>query len=685
MSQDDPAADPGSLIGLSWQGRLGAWKDEVIQAGIQVVAACVAVFDVRFGRPQKTASVFAAVEDEIRTLLQAQLPPEMALLALHWENRLDSEDPQPVRRLRASLSTNPPAASLRDELRACHKLQAFWQQRGLLADSVTATWRFTFDGASQDHQERVSGLLDRAVTRHRGIILELPPRWFFTEARVAISPQKPTDHWFRFASLFGQVQCAELIGNPAEPPVTVNLVVQFRTSMGAEAMYEALVDRYLLNPNNKRLIDCQAVACGLGDRDRLRKRSLAAGFHELLKGPQQPSKEPQYILERCGKTLPEGSLNTAPPDEIPLDSVWVHFTIGREVDSDIVIRHPHVSKSHATLTLLETRPGAWSVHVQDLSLNGTWVNGHKLPSNTPVQLHLGDKVSFAVPGPSLEEDPLTWELKVPKGKARPTAPPARRQEPATPGLVAKSGPSKPSRWLSDYDENLPAGALVNGDEFLAQPVEPLEVDYEMPPEPVKPKRPQKARVRSRSRQRHQVSGDASVVQQQPASASSPRPKGAPIPVAKQRPVSPQRQKQQDPGKATGVKAEGPPQPLPQSSPRALEVGRVAGVQQRPVSQTNNVPPPRPLPPWRLTPHIAPPPSAASNATLVIRGFGIREWLANMHLSQYEGAMVANFESLEQIVRLYRDNIDGFLQENAIVQEGHRAMFAASLRALGQRL
>ena len=63
---------------------------------------------------------------------------------------------------------------------------------------------------------------------------------------------------------------------------------------------------------------------------------------------------------------------------IPLDIDC--FVIGRESDCHLAIPSPGVSKRHAELRLQD---GQWSI--EDLrSRNGTWVNGQRIHSRTPL-------------------------------------------------------------------------------------------------------------------------------------------------------------------------------------------------------------------------------------------------------------------------------------------------------------
>jgi pSer/pThr/pTyr-binding forkhead associated (FHA) protein len=64
--------------------------------------------------------------------------------------------------------------------------------------------------------------------------------------------------------------------------------------------------------------------------------------------------------------------------EIPLDSDC--FVIGRESDCHLAIPSPSVSRRHAQLRLQD---GQWSI--EDLrTRNGTWVNGQRIHSPTPL-------------------------------------------------------------------------------------------------------------------------------------------------------------------------------------------------------------------------------------------------------------------------------------------------------------
>jgi len=83
------------------------------------------------------------------------------------------------------------------------------------------------------------------------------------------------------------------------------------------------------------------------------------------------------------------------------------LTVGRAVSCDIVLKVPHVSKSHAKLSLQETA-GTWMLMLQDTSSNGTWLNGHKLIAQRFMQVEEGDQVAFLPP--TLEFEQPTYEV-----------------------------------------------------------------------------------------------------------------------------------------------------------------------------------------------------------------------------------------------------------------------------------
>lgn len=68
-----------------------------------------------------------------------------------------------------------------------------------------------------------------------------------------------------------------------------------------------------------------------------------------------------------------------------------HTTIGRAAECDVVLDDLRISRQHATIT-----GDGQHYHVYDAgSLNGTFVNGRRLLTDTATRLHPGDELRFA--------------------------------------------------------------------------------------------------------------------------------------------------------------------------------------------------------------------------------------------------------------------------------------------------
>lgn len=111
---------------------------------------------------------------------------------------------------------------------------------------------------------------------------------------------------------------------------------------------------------------------------------------------------------------------------------WV---IGRAPDCDIVMAQPEVSGRHCRLT---RESGQW--FLEDLrSRNGTFVNGQRLPSNTPTPVNYSDAVSLggipmpwperpSIPAPQLKKTVLVVPPSIPEPEQRSAS---RSQTPIT--------------------------------------------------------------------------------------------------------------------------------------------------------------------------------------------------------------------------------------------------------------
>ena len=67
------------------------------------------------------------------------------------------------------------------------------------------------------------------------------------------------------------------------------------------------------------------------------------------------------------------------------------ITIGRDPECNIVLDGNLISRRHAVLRL----HGTGKIEIIDYSSNGTFINGTRIVSNTPLKIHRKDAVSFA--------------------------------------------------------------------------------------------------------------------------------------------------------------------------------------------------------------------------------------------------------------------------------------------------
>jgi len=71
------------------------------------------------------------------------------------------------------------------------------------------------------------------------------------------------------------------------------------------------------------------------------------------------------------------------------------IVLGRDLNSPIQLEGVGLSREHFSLTLTDDQ-----IFVEDLSSNGTWLNGERLPSRTAVQARHGDLIE--IPGYSIQ-------------------------------------------------------------------------------------------------------------------------------------------------------------------------------------------------------------------------------------------------------------------------------------------
>eukprot|EP00928_Gymnodinium_smaydae_P029079 TRINITY_DN22003_c0_g1_i1.p1 TRINITY_DN22003_c0_g1~~TRINITY_DN22003_c0_g1_i1.p1 ORF type:complete len:658 (+),score=47.63 TRINITY_DN22003_c0_g1_i1:140-1975(+) len=431
----------GDGVGFDWRGRWGWWS----QDGVLILASCVGVFEVSaISEPHSASSDVTLLDGalrEMREFLQAELPQNAALADVHWMPRPGAEPRQKGARV-----------AILADMNVCHQLRRVWRNRSLCGGSVIATWSVSFDTASDDQARRVTERLERAGVQHQSILIELPPRWFAQEIRSAeFVKLSRGSHWFNFAELFGQVQEVALYGAcNGNGEDAVFLLVSFVTSEGASNMYMGLSDRYIYNQHGKQ-DDIHPVICMTGDSAVLRERLLRTRKPVVEVARFQPDNiaRNNFVLNRCGRGIPDGAL-CSPPEQVVVGGSRRKLAVGREDTCDVPIRHPHISKTHATLVMQEIDASQWMLMLRDSSSNGTWVNGRRLqPAQGFIQLRPGDRVSFLQPIVALDMDPMTYEVQVTGANVAATLAPPFAQPLATPLVHPVQAPAQmPPQHLS---------------------------------------------------------------------------------------------------------------------------------------------------------------------------------------------------------------------------------------------
>lgn len=262
--------------GLHWNGRWGSWCD----SGVVVLATSIGLIELHLATPRggDAEVLFQAALEELRSELEAGVAADpgsgLVLATLHWVE--DSRELlQKRRRLRAAFL---------GDAAPCRKLQEAWKQRTLCGGAIIAIWALTFDSASRKHCEGVSAFLKGGSRGQcRAVTLSLPGRWMSKNMKVT-QMQSPGAHWYDFACVFGRVESAELISMAEGRLGPAHLLVQFSDNAGACAMCEALTDRYLYNPSNKKQDDCHPASCTIGDHGALRD-CLVQGRPPSTAGP----------------------------------------------------------------------------------------------------------------------------------------------------------------------------------------------------------------------------------------------------------------------------------------------------------------------------------------------------------------------------------------------------------------
>jgi len=176
-----------------------------------------------------------------------------------------------------------------------------------------------------------------------------------------------------------------------------------------------------------------------------------------------------YILRRCGNAEDK----KAGPDAIAITPIRRRLVVGRE-GCDVILKRMHVSKAHATLELHSRADGAsWTLTIQDTSANGTWVNSAQLVPNQPLELRVGDRISFLPADHEFYPDALMYEVALlrPGDKVGASTGLLSSTQGTQQGNFAQSRPLTSLMSRSESDPTLRArpGRPVSSDIFIERP------------------------------------------------------------------------------------------------------------------------------------------------------------------------------------------------------------------------
>eukprot|EP00929_Paragymnodinium_shiwhaense_P017865 TRINITY_DN12768_c0_g2_i1.p1 TRINITY_DN12768_c0_g2~~TRINITY_DN12768_c0_g2_i1.p1 ORF type:complete len:597 (-),score=106.82 TRINITY_DN12768_c0_g2_i1:124-1914(-) len=394
----------GRPVGLTWHKRWGRWAEGAVYVLAAVVGEVEAV-----AKGSSVSGLIHPAMHEFNRLLSEELPSGVACVNIHRHGSTAGRS----FRFRVALVCDSEAV---------RELQRRWQRRLICSGTAELTWVSSKDTASAAHDHMIETMLSTPHMRRVSVFaMELPMRWvgnLFAPGNFSVS-LRPTDHWWDFASRFGDVVAADLMLF-ALAAKTARLVVRFLEPFGARTMYQALYQRYLYNPGNESVDDTFPVTCAIGDDGSLRAEE---GLLQAQLQPLQPSSERRDALPRAvalleGFTLRRiGSVEdaTAGPAFIHVTPLKRDVVVGREA-CDVLLQRPHISKVHATLKLRPRSQAAqttlpWMLWLQESSANGTWVNGKRVATGVFQELRRGDKVSFLPSNTAAYPDALLYEVQ----------------------------------------------------------------------------------------------------------------------------------------------------------------------------------------------------------------------------------------------------------------------------------
>lgn len=380
---------------------------------MRVLATCIGELEVTL-HEECSPLTYQNALDEIAQTLQGEIirSGDVVLASLHWIRSAEKCAALGHKRgLRAAL--------LCDNFAACEQVGLTWSQPQLLCGGkASVVWISTMDTVSDTHCQRIAIAWQECQIGQTCVALELPIRWLlqpelFDMGQVSV-PVPVGSVWFQFCEVFGELRSAERILLRGSQDLSKSvLLVHFKSLAGAQAMHEALMDRYLFLPWGDDLDDCCPATCSIHEYEEVRAR--------LLQGcsMQESERAVPFKLRRCLGPRSSASSSSTIPEVFSVTIQQRRLVIGREQDCDIILRRPHVSKAHAVLSLQEASDSnGWILTLQDTSSNGTWVNGQKLQHGQTLRLRQSDQVSFLPPpevtssfGTTPElDDPLAYEV-----------------------------------------------------------------------------------------------------------------------------------------------------------------------------------------------------------------------------------------------------------------------------------
>ena len=279
----------------------------------------------------------------------------------------------------------------------CIEARKAWRPCKLLDGKASVTWRDTIDAGSRHMGPRLKACWNPNGLEIDGVSMEIPSPW--VGSMESIYRCRAGQHWYDFASLFGEVREVCLVVGAG--PDTVHLVIHYASKRGPYSAYRALSGRCLNNPgiDNKM---CVLRASYGAYRNLLVKAALsiktlrAQWFGKAIPLPEHGGDGEGPIFELY--PLRSGASN-AMVSELLRMAPWgpAIAQVGKTRRCHLYISDDEtISNLHAELMFTEDLDGSnLNLCLRDLSTNGTSVNEEKIQKGVLVQLEEGDVLRFS--------------------------------------------------------------------------------------------------------------------------------------------------------------------------------------------------------------------------------------------------------------------------------------------------